>query len=409
MTRKDKHFPAHLDKIICSYLKNIWEKGWLDDYSEEHFLIKAIENKLTDFIWYKQFINNNLHAMYSVLSTDGKIDYERFSTNFCFNFSCRLQGMSKIFGEEKIKKFIIDQLSAGKQNYKEDSFFQAFSEIEVLTFFHRGFDWEDVSYEPAIGINGENPEAYFIGKFSNLQKDPVISVKANIEVKTPEFPKLASHKAKTIVPSVMLTNEGRTKLSQLCDLYDVELILPRVTKLVDFINSAAKKFDFPKENEYNLLYINLSYCDFPSNSFLEAWSLLTNPYNGILTHPEIGTTLPFNKPINPDAYKKITAVIVYSSSIDQLMFCNFRHVWERNGQNCKFRMFVLDKKLKEAELSNQSDLLFRMTGMNPDTDNPHVLLANTPCKNVQDQLENDLFLTQAYKITTENALLKLNK
>ena len=74
--------------------------------------------------------------------------------------------------------------------------------------------------------------------------------------------------------------------------------------LVEFINSATKKFNYPKKNEYNLLYINWSYSDFPSNSFLEAWSLLTNKYNGLLTHPEIGTTLPIKEPVNPDAYKK---------------------------------------------------------------------------------------------------------
>ena len=47
-------------------------------------------------------------------------------------------------------------------------------------------------------------------------------------------------------------------------------------KLKDFLNSASSKFSVPQSNEYNLLYINWSYCDFASNSFLEAWSLLTN-------------------------------------------------------------------------------------------------------------------------------------
>ena len=47
--RHDIPFPIHNDYEICHYLKNIWECGWLDEYSDEHFLIKAIENRLTTF------------------------------------------------------------------------------------------------------------------------------------------------------------------------------------------------------------------------------------------------------------------------------------------------------------------------------------------------------------------------
>ena len=48
------------------------------------------------------------------------------------------------------------------------------------------------------------------------------------------------------------------------------------------------------------------------------------------------------------------------------MFCNFSHVWGRNGYGSKFRMFVLDEKIRDSELSNKSNLLFQLTGMNPD-------------------------------------------
>ena len=52
--RHDIPFPIHNDYEICHYLKNIWECGWLDEYSDEHFLIKAIENRLTTFVGYTQ-------------------------------------------------------------------------------------------------------------------------------------------------------------------------------------------------------------------------------------------------------------------------------------------------------------------------------------------------------------------
>lgn len=33
--RHDIPFPIHNDYEICHYLKNIWECGWLDEYSDE--------------------------------------------------------------------------------------------------------------------------------------------------------------------------------------------------------------------------------------------------------------------------------------------------------------------------------------------------------------------------------------
>ena len=361
--RSNKSFPKHLDVEVCSFLKKIWEEGWLDDYSNDHFLIKAIENRIDQFSWDKQFLNNNIKNYYSTISSDGTINYESFSINFCMNFSCRLSNMVNMFGEQKAKKFIIDQLSAGKVEYNEDIFFQALSEIEILTFFHRGFDWKEIKYEPSTIKNGSNPEAYFIGEFCSNNSTTPVTIKVNIEVKTPKFPHLESRKERCLIPTVLLTKTGRDKVLKFCEENNVEMVLPRVNKLIDFINSASKKFNIPKDNEYNLLYINWSYSDFPSNSFLEAWNLLTNEYNGILIHPEIATTLSLREPISLDAYKKITAIIVYTSSIDQLMFSDFRHVWERNGWGCKFRIYVLDEKLRNDIIVGNNDLFFQLTNI----------------------------------------------
>ena len=406
MIRSETPFPSEFDNIICSFLKRAWQEGWLDNYSDDHFLIMALEGRLNQFTWNEQFLNNNNNVYYSAVTTDGKVDYKAFSVNFCTNLSAKLAGMSSMFGEKQTKKFITDQLSAGKENYDEDMFFQAFSEIEILTFFHRGFDWKEIKYEPPVDSNGANPEAYFIGEICNKDSDVPIKVKANIEVKTPEFPRLNSHKEKLLIPTILLSDQGRKTVPQLCTDNNVEFISPRVNKLVDFINSATKKFDYPKENEYNLLYINWAYCDFPSNAFLEAWALLTNKYNGLLTHPNIGTTLPFKNPISAEAYKKITAIIVYTSSIDQLMFCDFRHVWQRHVRGCKFRMFVLDKKIRNDELSDKSNLLFQLTGMNPDQ--PEDLVALSACSSHTpiEKERNNKFTDQAIKLIIKNALIE---
>ena len=400
MLRSETPFPSKFDNEISTFLKKIWEEGWLDEYSNDHFLIMALENRLHQFSWNEQFINNNNNAYYSAISKDGTIDFEAFCENFCLNLSTKLYGMLSMFGESKTKEFVMHQLSAGKSNYNEDAFFQAFSEIEVLTFFHRGFEWKEIKYEPSIGSNGSNPEAYFIGEICDINSVVPITVKANIEVKTPEFPHLNSHKEKLLIPTVLLSDKGRKELPQLCAENNVEFISPRVTKLVDFINSATKKFDYPSENEFNLLYINWAYCDFPSNAFLEAWSLLTNEYNGLLTHPEIATNLPFKNPVSSDVYKKITAVIVYTSSIDQLMFCDFRHVWQRTNCGCKFRMFVLDEKLRENELNNNSNLLFQITGMNPDQPEPLITLFSGSSKSPQDSI----FANKMIKTIQNNVL-----
>ena len=359
--RSDKPFPVLYEGFI-GFLKNAWESGWLDDYSEEHFLIKCINNRLTGIEWESQLLFNNSTSISTPIMCNGKVDYESFALNFVINLSGKLKGISTVFGEDKIKNFVENQLSAGKNSYDIDMFFQALSEIEILSFYAGRADWDEALYEPPIGVNGSNPEARFVYK----NKDATNPITINIEVKTPKFPLIIKQRVKTAIPSILLSDSGRQEFKKLCENNSFKCVMPRVTKLVQFINSAANKFEKPKENEFNLLYINWSYSDFPSNGFLEAWSLLTNDKNGILTHPEIGTSLPFDSPICNEAYEKITAVIVYTSSLDQLMFSDFRYSWQGSPSvGPRFRMFVLDKDLREKELAKKSRILYEITGMNP--------------------------------------------
>lgn len=358
--RHDIPFPIHNDYEICHYLKNIWECGWLDEYSDEHFLIKAIENRLTTFVGYTQMLNNepNLHG---VIKAKGIIDNDTFNSNFCMNLSGRLACLESLFGSDHMERFIKDQLSAGKQNYNEDTFFEAVSEVSVLYFYTFRSRWKQALYEPPIGKSklSKNPEARFIGELSLNGDAQKITI--NIEVKCPKFPSIENQECKIAIPTVLLSDEGRKEIPAFCKDNGIVYISPRVMKLKDFLNSASSKFSVPQNNEYNLLYINWSYCDFASNSFLEAWSLLTNAINGILTHPNAAQSIG----VSPDVFKKITAVIIYTEALEGLMFLDFRNVWQMNGRGQRFRMWVLDEKLRHAETTRESDTLFYVTGMKP--------------------------------------------
>lgn len=49
MLRSETTFPTAFDNILCAFMKKAWENGWLDDYSYDHFLIMALENRLLCF------------------------------------------------------------------------------------------------------------------------------------------------------------------------------------------------------------------------------------------------------------------------------------------------------------------------------------------------------------------------
>ncbi|RHQ77341.1 hypothetical protein DWX99_05605 [Firmicutes bacterium AF22-6AC] len=317
--RHELPFPIHNDCGICNYFKKIWEDGWLDEYSDNHFLIKAIENRLTAFIGFTQMLNNdpNLHRL---IKKHGVIDNNSFNLNFCMNLSGCLAHLQTIFGNDHMERFIKDQLSAGKQQYDEDTFFEAISEISVLRFYAIRSKWKQALYEPPVQISKslKNPEARFVGELS--LNGNVEEIVINIEVKCPKFPSIEHQESKIAIPTVLLSNEGRKQIPRFCEENEIIYMSPRVMKLKDFLNSAATKFSIPKDNEFNLLYINWSFCDFPSNSFLEAWSLLTNTINGILTHPNAAR----NIGVSSEVFERITAVIVYTEALEGLMFLDFR-------------------------------------------------------------------------------------
>jgi hypothetical protein len=80
--------------FLCAYLNEIWEKGWLNHFSNEHILIKAMENRLGDgdIVGKKQLMENNanIHGSYD------------FGTSFIVNLSQKLQHLSEVFAEKEV-------------------------------------------------------------------------------------------------------------------------------------------------------------------------------------------------------------------------------------------------------------------------------------------------------------------
>ena len=330
--------PLEKGNFLLEYITEMWNSGWLDEYSDEHFLIRAIENRLTDFYGKVQYSLDNT-LLYPHVINDNN-----FTMNFLANFSTKMQGIEEKIGKRNIERFVKDQLSAGKDHYSEEQFFRAISEISIITYFCHT-KWKDIVYEPQI--NGKkNPEVRFIS-----QNDTII----DIEVKTPGFTQ-SNLGTEKLIPTVLLNEDGLELIEQHCKANNMKCIMPRVGKLKDYINSAAEKFAIPESNKHiNILFINWSYSEFAPDSYQEAYSLLVNPVNGIIRNKEIGMKMG----IREDAYDKISAIVVYSDSLNGLVYLDLRYIW-------------IDHKFRMIALRDDIDF-FRLTGMNADRDPDRVV------------------------------------
>lgn len=383
--RHEKTFPRE-DGFQFEFTKYMWEQGWFDEFSEEHFFIKAIKNTLSDFKYIDYYRNNISFISIPGVNYNSIHDMNMFNDIFVTNFSFRLKTLCELFGESKIKKFVKDQLSAGKSNYDENKFFQAVSEVSILVFISSSVLVTKNSYEPVageknLGNSKKNPEASFECAWSwtideNDNEIPTKIYKLNVEVKTPMF-----HSPKNsmlCIPGVLLTQDGIQKLKAYCETVGITYRNPGIGKLVDFIKSAISKFNYPQENELNILYINWSQSDFPSNGYLEAWSLLTNPYNGLLTNEYVMTQFGINK----NELEKISAIIVYTEDLEGFMFSDFRYTWKTDPKwGTKFRIWIRDKRQRV-----DNGLIFHLTHMNP---TPFEYIPALVSIGKSDKIEND--------------------
>ena len=210
LMRHNTPFPKP-GNIFLYFLENAWKEGLLDNYPDNHLIIKALENRITDLDYIHQLINHNALSYYSPITKDGKIDYKSFSDNFVINLSKKLSALNQRFTGEKFNDFIVHQLSASNKHgdFIIDSFLQALSEIEILSFIAR-INWDEYIYENPIGNNGANPEATFIKTVDDKK------INVNIEVKTPEFI-ITSEKTKKILPAFLLSDQGREFYRKQCE------------------------------------------------------------------------------------------------------------------------------------------------------------------------------------------------
>lgn len=318
---------------MAGALSKAWSEGWMDEFSNNHFLVKAIEGRLDKYL-------GSYHYT-SICVTLYGVTKENFQQNFCLNFSQNIAGLIQFFGEDKIKTFFTDQLSAGKGNYDEAQFFRALSEISILRFWRQRSKSGD--YEPKT--NGKkNPEARF--RCTN-------GVTVDIEVKTPGFHDFDGLKG-IVLPLVLLNDKGRDDFSSYCSSHSINGIMPRIGKLKDFLNSAAEKFEnVDHVTHMNILYINWTFSEIMESGFEEAFSLLAHPINGILEHKDIGLSIG----VHEEVYEKITAVIVYTELVSSLMFGDFRQIFLSRMSDGGRRYGIIGM--------HNCNNLYEITGMNP--------------------------------------------
>lgn len=323
---------------VIEYILTLKKNGLMDEYSDNHILIKAMRGEFDYF--YK----------YPHLGQESISKSERdLATTFLMNFSPKLQYLSRIFNDADFNEFIENQLSAGKDNYSEEQFFRAASEINVLKFLSSFCGkLKRASYEPRLREGDTNPEARL--EFEN-------DIIFDVEVKTPGFTDefvFSEGKYILLKPNVIISNESRVKLKDYCDEKNIDLIWPNILKLKDFIESAASKFENVKgENHFNLLFINWTYTSFPEWELNEPLYLLTNPISGLLHNKKAQEIIGLEK----ECMNKISAIVLYRDTFDTFISQDFLYHFKHNS----FKL-ILNENLRE---NNNFDLLCELLKMDP--------------------------------------------
>lgn len=309
-----------VEDVLLNRIEECWNKGIFDEYSDQHFLIHAFNN---DIDFFKPFC-----ARHQV-TFNYAYDHRAFPTTFLMNFNSRLNFLYQCFGQSEIEKFLKDQLSAGKKNYKQNTFFEALSELHLLSYFAAfgPSNPSKMTYEPPTGSNGSNPEARF--EYEN-------GITLDIEAKTPNFPE-RDHKKNIILPGLLIDDSGRTELNAFCSQHGIECRFPRVLKLADFFESAAKKFVIPTtQSHINLLAINWSYADMKETELFEPTKLLCNQFNGIFRNKDVAQKIG----ISEEALHKITAVFLYRISEEALLFSDLRYLFKTKSYRIIMNPFI---------------------------------------------------------------------
>lgn len=334
--------------MLTDYIDSLSSKGLLNEYSNDHFVIRALKNDFDYFSKYSHFVDE-----YQTGLSFGD-NFEFFGQNFIINFSNKLAIFERLFGEKIAHEFITNQMAAGKENYDEAQFIRALSEVHVLNYLGSYTSKiKNLSYEPKL-IEGAstNPEAVL-----SLEDGTEIAV----EVKTPGFKNqnnLNKCDELYIRPNVILKKQSIDKFKKLVESQNVNLVYPNVLKLRDFIISAASKFPPVTENRMNLLFINWTYNDFKTSGLNEPISLLLNSYSGLLVSELARTEV--NIPI--DYLDKISAIIFYKDNFHSFIASDFRFHFAYNSifaipintndkQMKKFTLLTNIRNLLDSEIT----------------------------------------------------------
>ena len=140
--------PIELCGLINDYLYRAWEKGWFSSYSEDHFLLKALDGVPDLFTGY---VN-----MLAIASGPLEHNLSSVRSSFYQALSNSLNIFENAFSEKDAKEFVVNKLSGGKANYDENQFMQALSELTVIRWFclyTKGKEKNSVFCEPKLCLS----------------------------------------------------------------------------------------------------------------------------------------------------------------------------------------------------------------------------------------------------------------
>jgi hypothetical protein len=355
MKRSSLPFPLSKYKFcekLCTVLEYLWSKGCFDEYSDNHFLIQSINNNFPDYRTKSQI------ESFSSPAYSGNLT----AINFCINLNTQLRRFLELCGNDDLERFVRDQLSAGKDKYNEDTFFQALHEIHVLRYF-TCYGTPDVTYEPKIGgVSGKkNPEYRIKNTFAipgETIEEPLYDTEnyiLDIEVKT--IVGKSSVNNPFIAPIIPIQPNKQSSLVSYCHERGFNFELPDVIHLKEFLNSAADKFvNTNNKNHFNLLFLNWTHREIPFFNFIEPLSLLDNHINGLLRYQNLGEKFG----ISSDTFSKIDAIFIHSYPKQALIFSDLR--WCFQTKQCAV---LLNPKLTEEQKNKLTNILSMSPTANP--------------------------------------------
>ena len=305
--------------LLMPYFSQLEKEDAFAEYSQDHIICKAIKNDdaaIRNFCRYNGY--NSL--------------YPPNASSFIVNIINRLESMKRVFMHDPIISFIKNQMSAGKNQYDEALFIQAFSEIELLAYLSQGYynHISDAIYEPLKGGNKQsqdsdkNPEAYI--RYDN-------GVSLYIEIKTPRFPNLTFQVNDNgiIQPNILFDINHKQDYDQLLSQYKYIHRYNSLAKIKSFIYSAIHKFNYvPEENTYNILAINYTMSPWKGCILDEPLSLFFNPATGLLhKNSTLANQYLFSanqdgNSFTRDELSKISAFLIYFTTPMEFLFSDWR-------------------------------------------------------------------------------------